>query len=96
MRKLAAPLLICAALFAGPAQAQDNGGTFTDAERAKFVTVVVAMDCHITDQNAEMIAKETGFSDQKLQAILTDFIQADEVKPDGTGKGIVLLNEECS
>lgn len=85
-------VLDTAFLVAGCADAERG---FSDTDMDRFVTAMIAVDCKVSFENAKVVEKATGFSEDKLMAI-TDHLKEKQlvVERDDT-VGLKLINKGC-
>jgi len=86
-----------AAVFAALAVAgcADVERGFSDRELDRFVAAMIAVECKVGAENAGVVEKATGFSEEKLGKI-TGYLREKQlvVRTDDLA-GIILINEGC-
>lgn len=80
-------------LFSGSADADVRG--FTDPEMDSFVAAMISVDCVANTENAEKVEDATGFSEDKLKAIVAHLENDRLIVEAQDGESIELINEGC-
>ncbi len=86
-------LALCSVLLATGCEADSHG--FTNREMDKFVAAMIAVDCKVSFDNAEVVEDATGFSENKLRAIVDYLKEKQLIVEHDDSIGIRLINEGC-
>ena len=85
--------MLCAALLVAGCADVERG--FSDADMDRFVAAMIKVDCKVSFENAKVVEKATGFSDEKLRAI-TDYLKEKQLVAERDDTvGLKLINEGC-
>jgi len=86
---------ICTTVFAICSSAQAQDVTFSPTDIDSFVGAMIANGCVVTQGTAEIIERRTGFSNDKLEAIVNHLVDENQIVMFDNGDGLKLINEGC-
>ena len=86
-------VVLCGVLLASGCEVQSRG--FNNPEMDKFVAAMISVDCKVNADNAEVVEKATGFSEEKLRAIVDHLKEKKLIVELQDIDGIKLINEGC-